>query len=45
MKVIQAAQVEIDKMPKVTTAQRIARSTKYQELTHAGFAKLYGRKA
>ena len=43
--VIDAAKAEIAKMPSTTRTQRIARSTKYQQLVAEGFDKLYGRKA
>jgi len=43
--VIDAAKEVIAKMPSTTRTQRIARSTKYQQLVAEGFDKLYGRKA
>lgn len=44
MACVEKAQKEIAKMPKATRAQRIARSTKYQEITGECYDKLFGRK-
>jgi len=43
-KCIEEAKKAIEKMPKATRKDRIARSTKYQELVGECFDKLYGRK-
>ena len=44
MQCVEKAQKEISKMPKATRQQRIARSTKYQELVGECYDKLFGRK-